>query len=69
MYLLKKCVWKTIQYFPTWGHMIGGSPHVAEILNRHRFQTIFFKETFFKDMLLFFKDTFLKYFFLKILFS
>jgi len=55
----------TIQYLP-----VGGGLHEAEILIRHRFQTIgfykilFFKDTFFKDRLLVLKDTFFKgYFF------
>jgi len=33
----------TIQYL-----LVGGGPHGAEILNRHRFQTMFFKRNLFK---------------------
>jgi len=44
---------------------MGGGPHGTELLNRHRFQTIFlkiflFKYTFFLIDTLFLKDTFLK---------
>jgi len=48
----------TIQYL-----LVGGCPHGAEILNRHRFQTIFLKDFFKRYFVL--KDTF----FQKILFS
>jgi len=53
-FLLKKICLKavTIQYLP-----MGGGRHGAEILNRHRFQTIFLKDTFFKR---YFKKVFLK---------
>jgi len=37
---------------------MGGGAHGAEILNRHRFQEISFKDTFLNYKILFLEDTF-----------